>query len=67
MNMYSDNEIKFIGAERLHAEISGVMKDREVQEKMATKRVQWDLIPPRSQNFGGFWESAVKAMKHHFK
>ena len=57
----SDNATNFVGAGR----------DLNELEKMAKagaqshSSIEWLFIPPRSPNFGGLWEAAVKSMKHH--
>ena len=57
----SDNATNFVGARR----------DLNELEKMAKagahsySSIEWLFIPPRSPNFGGLWEAAVKSMKHH--
>ena len=59
----SDNATKFVGARR----------DLNELEKMAKagaqsySSIEWLFIPPRSPNFGGLWEAAVKSMKHHLR
>ena len=59
----SDNATNFVGARR----------DLNELEKMAKagaqshSSIEWLFIPPRSPNFGGLWEAAVKSMKHHLR
>ena len=59
----SDNATNFVGARR----------DLNKLEKMAKAgaqsyhSIEWIVIPPRSANFGGLWEAAVKSMKHNLR
>ena len=59
----SDNATNFVGARQ----------DLNELEKMAKtgaqsySSIEWLFIPPRSPNFGGLWEAAVKLMKHHLR
>lgn len=41
-------------------------KKEIIYTQLAKQRIEWQFIPPRSLNFGGLWESAVKRTKHHF-
>ncbi|XP_018371197.1 PREDICTED: uncharacterized protein LOC108766413, partial [Trachymyrmex cornetzi] len=65
--LYSDNAKNFVGASRELKEVHQFMKDRADQIKtgMVTQGIEWKFIPPRSPNFGGLWEAAVKATKRH--
>ena len=67
--VYSDNGTTFHGADaelrRMFKETSSFSK--EVAETISTDGVSWTYIPPRAPHFGGLWEAAVKAFKHHLK
>ncbi|XP_018359071.1 PREDICTED: uncharacterized protein LOC108758564 [Trachymyrmex cornetzi] len=65
--LYSDNAKNFVGSSRELKEVHQFMKDRADQIKtgMVTQGIEWKFIPPRSPNFGGLWEAAVKATKRH--
>ena len=56
----SDNATNFVGARR---ELEKMVKD--CAQKYS--HIEWHFIPPRSPNFGGLWEAAVKSMKHHLR
>ena len=68
--MYSDNGTNFVGSrnelERLQKTLqrsgSGTLP-----VAVSAKGVVWVHIPPRSPNFGGLWESAIKSAKYHLK
>ena len=59
----SDNATNFVGARRDLIELDKMVK--ECAQKYSY--IDWHFIPPRSPNFGGLWEAAVKSMKHHLR
>lgn len=68
-DIYSDNGSNF---RRANNDINDVYKkliilknDQAIKTFLMKNRVTWHFIPPRSPNFGGLWESAVKSMKYH--
>lgn len=40
-------------------------ENQQIAVSLANDRVQWLFNPPAASHFGGLWEAAVKAMKHH--
>ena len=56
----SDNATNFVGARRDINELEKVVRSAA---KLYSS-IEWLFIPPRSPNFGGLWEAAVKSMKH---
>ena len=59
----SDNATNFVGARR---DLNGLEKVVR-SGAQSYNSIEWLFIPPRSPNFGGLWEAAVKSMKHHLR
>ncbi|XP_076381801.1 uncharacterized protein LOC143260421 [Megalopta genalis] len=67
-NMYSDNGTNFVGADNELREIYRTLPtDERLQTFLTTKGIAWHFTPALSPHFGGLWEAAVKAFKHHLK
>lgn len=66
--IFSDNGTNFVGAARELGELYDFLKREKetIYAQLAKQKIEWQFIPPRSPNFGGLWESAVKRTKHHF-
>ncbi|XP_055936878.1 uncharacterized protein LOC129966476 [Argiope bruennichi] len=67
--LFSDNGTNFIGANKELSKLYNlVLKlDDSLASYLSTEGIDWNFIPPRAPNFGGLWESGVKAFKYHFK
>ena len=59
----SDNATNFLGARRDLNELEKVVR----AGTQSYRSIECLFIPPRSPNFGGLWEAAVKSMKHHLR
>ena len=59
----SDNATNFVGARRDLNELEKVVR----AGLQSYSSIEWLFIPPRSPNFGGLWEAAVKSMKLHLR
>ncbi|XP_076383120.1 uncharacterized protein LOC143260685 [Megalopta genalis] len=67
-NMHSDNGTNFVGADNELREICRTLPtDERLQNFLTTKGITWHFTPALSPHFGGLWEAAVKAFKHHIK
>ncbi|XP_011705795.1 PREDICTED: uncharacterized protein LOC105460994 [Wasmannia auropunctata] len=66
--MYSDRGTNFVGAD---AQLRGFFRDaareRAIADAIGAEGVQWRFNPPAAPHFGGIWEAAVKATKHHLR
>ncbi|KMQ86702.1 hypothetical protein RF55_14258 [Lasius niger] len=67
--IYSDCGTNFVGADaelrRMFAAHS--RESHIIGRELAESRVQWRFNPPSAPHFGGLWEAAVKATKHHLR
>lgn len=69
-DIYSDCGTNFVGANKLLKRDKikfHQMIDDEIIPFLTTHGISWHFIPPASPHFGGLWEAAVKAMKHHLQ
>ncbi|XP_029171328.1 uncharacterized protein LOC114940744 [Nylanderia fulva] len=67
--VYSDCGTNFVGADR---QLKDLFKaaGREIQTivgHLADREIRWSFNPPAAPHFGGLWEAAAKAVKHHLK
>ncbi|XP_040161418.1 uncharacterized protein LOC120899524 [Anopheles arabiensis] len=66
-----DNAKNFIGASREVAQLAKQFQTQQFQQTVikscANESIEFKFIPPRSPNFGGLWEAAVKSFKTHLK
>ncbi|XP_029665914.1 uncharacterized protein LOC115237167 [Formica exsecta] len=67
--LYSDCGTNFVGADtQLRALFAASdQKGRRIGEGLAAEKIEWHFNPPAAPNFGGLWEAAVKAAKHHLR
>ena len=68
-DIFSDNGLNFVGAERELSELRELLcnesTQQHIQNQTRTPGVKWHFIPPWSPYHGGLWEAAVKATKRH--
>ncbi|XP_062703836.1 uncharacterized protein LOC134286264 [Aedes albopictus] len=66
-----DNATNFKGAARELAQLRKQFYDQQHQTEIisscADDGTEFRFIPPRSPNFGGLWEAAVKSFKKHLR
>jgi len=59
----TDNGRNFRGAERELREHVQMLDQDRISDELATKKVEWNFIPPGAPHMGGSWERLVKAVK----
>ncbi|XP_058826809.1 uncharacterized protein LOC131686831 [Topomyia yanbarensis] len=66
-----DNATNFKGAQRELNDLAQLFLSQQHQELITTNctenGITFKFIPPRSPNFGGLWEAAVKSLKKHLR
>ena len=66
--IFSDNSITFIGTKG-ELEFQQALATQEFKDSISTfskeNNITWLTIPPRTPNFAGLWEAAVKSLKRH--
>lgn len=66
-----DNAQNFRGASRELQELGKQLRNQQLQDAVtrscAEDGIDFKFIPPRSPNFGGLWEAAIKSFKVHLK
>lgn len=66
-----DNARYFIGAKRELDQLRRLFNSQaftsSIPQAAANEGINFRFIPPRSPNFGGLWEAAVKSLKYHLK
>ncbi|XP_053691646.1 uncharacterized protein LOC128740150 [Sabethes cyaneus] len=66
-----DNATNFKGASRELAELKRQFNSQQMQQSITSscteEGIEFKFIPPRSPNFGGLWEAAVKSLKAHLR
>ncbi|XP_029667842.1 uncharacterized protein LOC115238295 [Formica exsecta] len=67
--LYSDCGTNFVGADaQLRALFAASGQEGQlIARGLAAERIEWHFNPPAAPNFGGLWEAAVKAAKHHLR
>ena len=67
--LHSDCGTNFVGADRqLRDLFRAASRDvGTIVGRLADEGVRWCFNPPSAPHFGGLWEAAVKAVKHHLR
>ncbi|KAL7741801.1 hypothetical protein ACLKA6_012028 [Drosophila palustris] len=67
IRLHCDNATNFVGAARELKEFAShfIKHGNAMVEFAAQRGTEFAFIPPRAPHFGGLWDAAVKAAKHH--
>ena len=61
--MISDNGASFVSRERELRELLSLIDQDKIKHSMYNKGIKWHLNPPRTSQFGGFFEALIKSSK----
>ena len=71
LNIHTDNGSNLVGAKNELYDLYKFLQDKKnqnlIQSYLFSQKVTWHTIPERAPHFGGLWEAAVKAAKHHLE
>ncbi|XP_055589710.1 uncharacterized protein LOC129741920 [Uranotaenia lowii] len=71
ISLYCDNTTNFTGDNRELRSLLSQFMDQQHTRKVASFcaeiSIQFHFIPARAPSFGGLWEAAVRAVKHHLR
>lgn len=66
-----DNAKNFRGAANALKELYELFQTQQAEHAISShchaQGIEFKFIPPRSPNFGGLWEAAIKSLKNHLK
>lgn len=67
--VYSDCGTNFVGADNQLRKLfrAAGREASQIVGRLADDGIRWQFHPPAAPHFGGLWEAAVKAMKHHLR
>ncbi|XP_065075090.1 uncharacterized protein LOC135698873 [Ochlerotatus camptorhynchus] len=69
--LFCDHATNFKGTDRELRDLCKQLNDQQLRLKVASfcaeSSIQFNFIPANAPTFGGLWEAAVKAFKHHFR
>ncbi|MGL4481231.1 MAG: hypothetical protein ACRCTW_01750 [Lactococcus garvieae] len=61
--LYSDNGTNFIGAEIELKRLFDSLGDKQVQDAMLSRRIEWYFNPPSASHRGGVWERMIRTIR----
>ncbi|KAH1020919.1 hypothetical protein HUJ04_010505, partial [Dendroctonus ponderosae] len=66
-HLYSDNATNFVASQKELIKFYNFLQnsENELIALCSKENIIWHFIPPNSPNFGGLWESNIKAIKNH--
>lgn len=69
-NIYCDNGRNFVGASNelpRQLQNSITKQSKDIVQALLKDGIAFHFTPPRTPNFGGLYERAIRSMKHHMK
>ncbi len=61
--IYSDNGSNFVGAEEELRKLCYSLDQRQIQEAMLSRQIDWRFNPPSASHRGGVWERMIRSVR----